>query len=469
MRGTYGYDFIFPILFHLCILAISSLTVTFFKFHKICYFSVIVYTTIITFFFSYSDSNQMMSSAYMRYADDIDNSLKNQPHQMVKHCLLKKSLGENLDPTGIKVEGIGKFSIKYYKNNEERNYNVSFSDDDNMPNCSCPDWKSSAYPCKHFFAIFKKFPCWNWNSLSSLYRNSPYLNLDLDFLNDKEHTKQTKSKGNNSSSESSNENDFISNIELTDLPVPKKRKRTQKNGESIRSLLNTIRSLSFLVENDDVLIESTHNQLSEIINEMEEAVPKESGVPLLPKIPKNVNSKIHTSDRPSTTKKFCFKKLPIPKRRNTKFKRVGEKKEKLVQASQIKIEEKIEVVEDNIETEQILEEINYDDIKVFNNTNQQTAQYINISSDDEENNFDKKSHNNLTSSRINLSHKDLKNISNQEMLTDNVIHVFQNMIKKQNTDVNGLQDPVLGETLNFFLFTEVYHLYRYYMTVGCIG
>ena len=125
-----------------------------------------------------------------------------------------------------------------------------------------------------------------------------------------------------------------------------------------------------------------------------------------------------------------------------------------MQAPQIKIEEKIEVVDDNIETEQILEEINYDDIKVFN-TNQQTAQYINISSDDEENNFDKKSHNNLTSSRINLSHKDLKNISNQEMLTDNAIHVFQNMIKKQNTDVNGLQDPVLGETLNFSVYQSI--------------
>ena len=103
MRGTYGYDFILPILFHLCILAISSLTVTFFKFHKICYFSVIVYTTISTLFFSYSDSNQMMSSAYMRYADDIDNSLKNQPHQMVKHCLLKSKVSGNFQSSITKI------------------------------------------------------------------------------------------------------------------------------------------------------------------------------------------------------------------------------------------------------------------------------------------------------------------------------------------------------------------------------
>ena len=55
------------------------------------------------FSYSYSDNNQRMSSQYMRYADDIDDSLKNRPHQMVKHCMLKKSLGESLDSTGIKV------------------------------------------------------------------------------------------------------------------------------------------------------------------------------------------------------------------------------------------------------------------------------------------------------------------------------------------------------------------------------
>ena len=36
----------------------------------------------------------------------------------------------------------------------------------------------SAYPCKHFFAIFRKFPTWGWDSLSSLCCNSPYFNLD---------------------------------------------------------------------------------------------------------------------------------------------------------------------------------------------------------------------------------------------------------------------------------------------------
>ena len=28
----------------------------------------------------------------------------------------------------------------------------------------------AAYPCKHFFAIFKKYASWGWNSLSELYK-----------------------------------------------------------------------------------------------------------------------------------------------------------------------------------------------------------------------------------------------------------------------------------------------------------
>ena len=47
-----------------------------------------------------------------------------------------------------------------------------------MPSCSCYTWKKSAYPCKHFFAVFQKFAAWNWDALSGLYKNSPYLNLD---------------------------------------------------------------------------------------------------------------------------------------------------------------------------------------------------------------------------------------------------------------------------------------------------
>ena len=92
--------------------------------------------------------------------------------------LTEKKLAENLDLTGIRVTKTGKFSIIYYKNGQRRPYDVDIGINETMPSFLCPDWKMSGYPCKHFFAIFKKYASWDWNSLSRLYKNSPYLTLD---------------------------------------------------------------------------------------------------------------------------------------------------------------------------------------------------------------------------------------------------------------------------------------------------
>ena len=113
------------------------------------------------------------------------------PRPMLKHCLVKKSLADNLEKIGITVEGSEKFSLRYYKDNTERNYVIDFGDKNKMPSCTCIDWKRSCYPCKHFFIVFKKYPCWNWESISPLYRISPHLNLDFGFEVDKAKTKLT--------------------------------------------------------------------------------------------------------------------------------------------------------------------------------------------------------------------------------------------------------------------------------------
>ena len=43
----------------------------------------------------------------------------------------------------------------------------------------------------------------------------------------------------------------------------------------------------------------------------------------------------------------------------------------------------------------------------------------------------------------------MKEISDNRMLNDNIINAVQKMLKKQFSQANGLQDPVLGQTLNF--------------------
>ena len=72
----------------------------------------------------------------------------------------------------------GLFSTLSHKYGYNERYMKNFGDEDNVPSCTCWDWKPSTYPCKYFFAIFQKFPAWQWNALSPLYSKSPFLTLD---------------------------------------------------------------------------------------------------------------------------------------------------------------------------------------------------------------------------------------------------------------------------------------------------
>ena len=56
--------------------------------------------------------------------------------------------------------------------------------------------------------------------------------------------------------------------------------------------------------------------------------------------------------------------------------------------------------------------------------------------------------------RCSLSYNDLKAISNKRMLNDNVIHTAQKMLRMQYPGVGGLQDPILGQNLNFEIYQD---------------
>ena len=74
---------------------------------------------------------------------------------------------------------MGQFTIMDFASNlTKEKYHIRFGDAEEMPSCSCRDWKKTGNLCKHFFLVFSKFPCWNWDALSPLYRNSPFLMLD---------------------------------------------------------------------------------------------------------------------------------------------------------------------------------------------------------------------------------------------------------------------------------------------------
>ena len=62
----------------------------------------------------------MMNSKYMRYSADVDRNFIDRPHQMIRHCMLQKSIGEKMDQTGIRMTDVGKFTIQYFKNNMKK-------------------------------------------------------------------------------------------------------------------------------------------------------------------------------------------------------------------------------------------------------------------------------------------------------------------------------------------------------------
>ena len=99
-----------------------------------------------------------MDSRYRRYAQHIPKYLVDRPRELVMHCLKKISIANSADLTEIVMTDHGLFSTLSLKCGYKEKRMKNFGDEDNMPYCTCRDWKSFAYPCKHFFAIFRKFP-----------------------------------------------------------------------------------------------------------------------------------------------------------------------------------------------------------------------------------------------------------------------------------------------------------------------
>ena len=82
----------------------------------------------------------------------------------------------------------------------------------------------------------------------------------------------------------------------------------------------------------------------------------------------------------------------------------------------------------------------------------------------------------LTTTTPRVGKEDMECITNNRMLTDNVIFALQKILQKQHPQANGLQDPVLGQCLTFNVykdtpFVQVLHNGNYHWlavsTYGC--
>ena len=212
----------------------------------------------------------MFCGNYRTYSSDIPVYLHNKPRGFIQHCVNR--IASKCDLSGISCKGDGKFSVLSFSSQQKSCYDLSFGDENTMPKCSCPNWSITGYPCKHFLAVFEKFPAWSWQNMSSLYIKSPFLNLDdevipilLSAVDDSNEVPPRE------------KNICADDFDFQELPQKEKWKSTTST--LFMEYLKDIKDMSYIVENEEVLAEAL-SLLTEVKSILNAAVPTESGIAL---------------------------------------------------------------------------------------------------------------------------------------------------------------------------------------------
>ena len=123
----------------------------------------------------YLDTNLQFISAYRQFNRNIPDYLHNRPTHFVKHCLKSKFAAGEYDQCDVKCVNFGKgeFMVRSCSSS-----NWLFAVKLLEPSCQCESWRRTHFPWKHFFAVFKFFEEWDFNTLPLSYRNSVFITLD---------------------------------------------------------------------------------------------------------------------------------------------------------------------------------------------------------------------------------------------------------------------------------------------------
>ena len=241
------------------------------------------------------------------------------------------SIARALDSSGVIRKDMGEFVIvDFIGNLTKEKYITKFGNDNCMPSCTCYNWRRTGYPCKHFFLIFEKFPAWNWEALPHLYTQSPFLCLD-DFKSNEENSNlvkgncdssdkqsETSSKGYYSESECFMEDDLSVQVPNILEEIPKSSRPPRFAGQICREILNDIRSLSFLIEDEENIWDDVKEKLEEVRSLPQLSTKTDSSIPLLPAS--------NDSNKRKSNRKCNL--LTLRKKRKTEKSRVGVAKEK---------------------------------------------------------------------------------------------------------------------------------------------
>ena len=234
-------------------------------------------------------------------------------------------MAENTDLSGIINTGGGNFTVVSFSSKSKQRCELRFGDTCSRPKCSCNDCNDL---CKHFFAIFKKYPAWSWKDLSKLYTECLFLNLDLEVIPiinfDSEDRDRNKIEA---PFRMEVDKEVLSNVkdedDFTYLDLLCKRKWRANKATFLKEHLKETKNASFLVDDDEVLDEGLQ-KLTEL-KQLLKSIPTESNILLK-------QQKIKNEPKPKKLLNFS-----LTKKKHKFSGRHGEKAERFKAEKNIKI------------------------------------------------------------------------------------------------------------------------------------
>nr|XP_047145432.1 uncharacterized protein LOC124818498 [Hydra vulgaris] len=399
---------------------------------------------------SYTNENTRANSSYRKYHEKIPIYLTNRPRPLVNHCMRMIDKLHGVDLTGINAVTDKLYNVASLKSNNRVIYQCYLGDNERLPTCSCPSWFNSAYPCKHFFAIFLKENL-SWSAFGMAYRNSPYFVLDL--LSEESSLTNTEYCPGSVYfvNDSTNVNDNAAPQTIVDsdqirqtLPINNNQpfKTTYHTAAECRELLNEISQLSYLC--DSQKIDTLFEELLKVKKCLSESLPTETGILFRPVVKPETWSK-------SESKLPKLINIPVTQKRKT-MKRVGARYDLCKAAKEICVKvEKSESCYSEIVTDYSIEEnckiftVSHESIKETTSIENNKHLQATISQVNNDVQFQTKFQciQSLKSSLI--GEAELFEIEKCQMLNDKIIHFSQQMMSIQLEINVGLQDPIKGQ------------------------
>ena len=111
--------------------------------------------------------------------------LHNRPKAFVLHCMEKLYSSEYAEEEDTVKRNDGAPGLVFHvkSSTDLKHYQVDFGDKERVARCTCPDFETHYWPCKHMFVVIRKNHA-SWSDLPEHYRKHPVCTLDPAVIRD---------------------------------------------------------------------------------------------------------------------------------------------------------------------------------------------------------------------------------------------------------------------------------------------